>query len=453
VSNNLGVLDKRDEHAARAVALIDRLTSRERYYIEGYHYGLRPETLARSIEAYKQGLALHPEHQASRHNLGLHFLNLERYSEGIEQYEELVRRGISNPTTYENLAGALISVGNARRARQVADDFIRRQPENAVGLRMMGAVMIAEGRLDDARATFQKSEALDPLDFTARLGRRSVAVLQQRWADAEAVNEELAKSPSPFQQFLGHGGEAFVAAARGRSQNVLEAWDRATRDSGLSGQQRAFGRNRHAIALLRQGKPALALAQAERAAVEGRNAFSEYETLQLLAIAQAAVGRKADSEKTLALLESRAKMLPSNREARRVHWARGEIALLQNDASTAVTELMKAQKMLPLHGPTIGPPSSHGDLWFAAALACIKAGRDGDAAQLLERLQTGHERQFAMEAYARSFFLLGQIYERRGDSARAREQYARFLDLWRDGDLEREWVAEAQKKLSHSGSR
>ena len=76
-----------------------------------------------------------------------------------------------------------------------------------------------------------------------------------------------------------------------------------------------------------------------------------------------------------------------------------------------------------------------------------RAGRDDDAARLLERLQAGYERVFAMEAWARSFYLLGQIYERRGDTARAREQYARFLDLWRDGDLERGWIAEAEKKL------
>jgi hypothetical protein len=62
-------------------------------------------------------------------------------------------------------------------------------------------------------------------------------------------------------------------------------------------------------------------------------------------------------------------------------------------------------------------------------------------------LQGGFERAFSPDAYARSFFLLGQIYERAGDAARARQQYARFLDLWRDGDLERGWVAEAQKKL------
>jgi hypothetical protein len=166
----------------------------------------------------------------------------------------------------------------------------------------------------------------------------------------------------------------------------------------------------------------------------------------LVAIAQAASGR-ADVEKTLAALEARVKTLQSDRGILYVHWARGEIALVGRDAATAVAELTKAREKLTVNGPPLRPPSPHVDLWFAAASAAIEAGRDADAAPLLERIQAGHERVFALDAYARSFFLLAQVHERRGDAPRAREQYEHFVALWRDGDTERNWVAEAQGKL------
>ena len=102
--------------------------------------------------------------------------------------------------------------------------------------------------------------------------------------------------------------------------------------------------------------------------------------------------------------------------------------------------------MLPPSGPVIGPNITAPSLLYSAAWANIKAGRDADAVPMLERLQTSHEFPVDTDAHARSFFLLAQIYERRNDLTRARDQYARFLDLWRDGDLERAWVAEAQKK-------
>jgi serine/threonine protein kinase/TolB-like protein/tetratricopeptide (TPR) repeat protein len=448
VSANAGLWAKRDVYAKRAVDLTGRLTTRERFYIEGYYYSLRPEARGRSIEAYQQGLKLHPEHHGSRHNLALQLAALERLPEAIAEYEELLRRGTSIPTTFENLVSMLIQTGNVRRARDVADQYVRRYPDNAVGVRMLGSVQLLEGRLDDARTTFDRSVALNPLDFVARLGQRTVAVIQERWADAEAVHNTLGQSANPFQRFLGLAGSASVAAAHGRMDAARELLDRAARTEGLAPEQSALARNFISVSLLRQGKPAPALVQAELALAGARNTDSEFYTLQLLAIAQSAAGRRADAEKTLSALEARAKLLPGNREIRRVHWARGEIALLGGDTTTAVSELATATQSLPQHGPPLGPPTSHGDLWFAAALADIKAGRDAAAVPWLERLQSGHERVFAMDAYARSFYLLGQIHERRGDAARAREQYERFVNLWRDGDTERAWVAEAQRKLT-----
>jgi len=140
--------------------------------------------------------------------------------------------------------------------------------------------------------------------------------------------------------------------------------------------------------------------------------------------------------------------VPGEREVRRIHWARGGIALATGDTAAATAELSKAVDMLPAHGFLTGPVQlGHAELWFDAAVAEIKASQDAAASKLLERLQSAAERVTSMDAYARSFFLLGQIYERAGDAARARQQYARFLDLWRDGDLERGWVSEAQEKV------
>ena len=261
VNNNLGLNDKRDADAKRALDLSSRLTTRERYYIEGFYYGLRPETIARSIQAYQEGLKLHPKHAASRHNLGLHFMELERFPEAIEQYEELVRRDSSNPTTYENLSTMLIETGNIPRARQITEDYVRREPESGVGLRTLAAALEADGRLNEARDAFTKAGALAPADFVTRLGGVDVAILQERWADADAVSAEFAKSPSPFDRFLGLVTAAQIAAARGRGAALLDALERASRVPGLSPDLRAVARNRHALMLLRQRQPAQALAR------------------------------------------------------------------------------------------------------------------------------------------------------------------------------------------------
>ena len=148
--------------------------------------GRRP--VERSLNAYKQGLALHPEHQASRHNLGLHFIVLERFPEAIQQY-----RGAAAPRDVQS-DGLREPVEGTHRDRQhpsrpeVAEKFVARYPENAAGLRMMGSALMADGRLDAARAAFEKSQALDPLDFghpSGKASRRDTAKPVGRGGDGE----------------------------------------------------------------------------------------------------------------------------------------------------------------------------------------------------------------------------------------------------------------------------
>ena len=391
VQNNLGNFVKRDEYGKRAVEHVDRLTPRERYYIEGFYYALHPETYARSIEAYTQGLALHPEHQASRHNLALMFQILERFPEAIAQNEELIRRGTSNPTTYENLSEILIFTGDPKRAREVAEDFLRRFPESPAGLRSLGSALLAEGRLDEALEAFRKSEALNPADFQPRLGRRAIANLRGDWTAADAVSDEMIARPAGIERFIGWIGKSVISAAQGRGRDAAAQLTTAIAQPGIAPFLRAGQRNHLARLLLRRGEAAPALAQLELALVEGINRDPEFETLQFMAIAQAALGRKEASATSLARLEARAKALVGQREARRVDWARGEIALGAGDAVTAATALKAAQQALPPHGPTLGPPGPHTSLLYSAAVAAIKAGWDADAAALLDRLQQGYE--------------------------------------------------------------
>ncbi len=448
VHSNLGLLQKSDEYAKRAIDLSDRLTTRERHYIEGLYYTDRLETLERGLNAYTQGLVLHPEHHAMRHNLGLLSSQLERFPESIEQYQELIRRGTTTASSYGNLAESYVGIGEIRRGREILEAYLRQHPESAAGLQYLGGALIAEGRMDEARATYQKASALNPGSFGTRIGLWTVAVLQDRWAEAESPLKQMAAAANPFEHFLSLALEAELKLGRGRSREAFELIDRTIRHSVSSPEDRAFERVRQAILLLRQHRAAAALAQAAPAATDARNSRAELIATALQAMSQAATGRQMDADKSLADLESRSKLLPGPRGERVVHWARGEIARARGDRRTAAEELTRAHSALPVRGPALGPPSLHPTLWFAAATANLEAGREDEAVRLFERLQASYERVFDLEAYARSFYLLGQIYERRKDDAKAREQYSRFLDLWRDGDLERSWVADAQKKIA-----
>jgi tetratricopeptide (TPR) repeat protein len=68
----------------------------------------------------------------------------------------------------------------------------------------------------------------------------------------------------------------------------------------------------------------------------------------------------------------------------------------------------------------------------------------------ITRLTTG--RTHYGDIYAKSFYSLGRIFEQKGDKLQARQNYRKFLDLWKDADPGLPEVGEAKKRLSVLGT-
>ena len=52
------------------------------------------------------------------------------------------------------------------------------------------------------------------------------------------------------------------------------------------------------------------------------------------------------------------------------------------------------------------------------------------------------------DIYAKSFYMLGKIYEDQGETAKAIDHYEKFLTLWKDADPGIAEVEEAKKRLA-----
>jgi tetratricopeptide (TPR) repeat protein len=94
------------------------------------------------------------------------------------------------------------------------------------------------------------------------------------------------------------------------------------------------------------------------------------------------------------------------------------------------------------------PPPPHVHIWYSLASAYLAAGQEDQAAEWFGRIiESSIERNMSPIKYVRSFYFLGKIHENRGEMEKAREYYRRFYEYWKDGDLDRDRVEEARRKL------
>ena len=85
---------------------------------------------------------------------------------------------------------------------------------------------------------------------------------------------------------------------------------------------------------------------------------------------------------------------------------------------------------------------------FDLGSAYLDSGNDSEAARRFEKIVTsGTQRANEPLQYVRSLYFLGQISDRKGDRAKAADYFKQFVKYWGDGDIDRERVAEARKKI------
>jgi len=445
IENNLFHPDKADEYSKRALARVDRLTARERYYVEGWYYSRDPETILRGIDAYKKAIELYPDHASAMINLAVDYGRLERYQDAIPIYEELRRRGASITVSFMNMAYAYGVLGQFDKSHQVLQEFLSRNPDNARGHRTLGELLRAEGKYDDALVAFAKSESLDPANPDAAWARAQTFILQDRWAEAEDIEQKFRQSSDTAWRCTPDADASIVHLYNGRAMDALHDYEKTLTCVGRTNSQFAAGmRNAMAVLLLDRGQNAEALAQARRAIDEvGGKGPSVSQSQGLAAIAHARMKHEAEAAKMIDSLRRLADSLPSQGPKRYLHMLNGQMAMDRRDPAVAIRELEQAEKMLlPYGGPQV-------TVWDALGKAYLAAGNDAAAAKRFQQVaDSGARRTSSPMEYVRSLYYLGQINDKQGNRDKAREYYRRFLQYWEKGDMDRDRVADAQKKLA-----
>jgi tetratricopeptide (TPR) repeat protein/tRNA A-37 threonylcarbamoyl transferase component Bud32 len=445
VMSNLGRPQEGDQYAERALEHVDRLSERERLYIEGWYASRKPSTIDKAIDSYERAIELYPDHGSARHNLGNLLFTTERYDEAIEQLEELRSRGMMFPATYEQLAQAYMTLDDVDSAREVLREFSARNPDDWTTVLSLAQIDIETGDLEGGAKELERAQALGATPMRILPIRWAGHIFAEEWDEARKTAAELMESKGAVEKFLGGRLMATTALYRGEVDSVLRALDRylASAEAGESDY-------RIQPALL-QARIFLEIGEFQKAkdAALGVSETEDHYGASHAALALAAIAaqRLGESEEAQELSrEYRRRINPALGAApeRLYHFLQGEFAMERGEYDEAVAEFEEAESMLPPRGED----GIHTLIWYSLATAHRLSGNDSEALGWYQRIvESTEERLYEPLRYVRSFYFLGKLREAEGDSEGARESYQRFLDHFESGEIDRDLVREAEAEL------
>ncbi|MFZ3330996.1 MAG: serine/threonine-protein kinase [Candidatus Acidiferrales bacterium] len=385
---NLGEITLGAENTRKAYELRDRVSEREKFYIESHYY----QNATGDLEKARQVLQL-----------------------WVDTYP---RDWQPLPPVY-----AISSVlGQYEKSLAAARESFRLIPTTGLSYSELVVAYIYLGRLEEARATAEAALAkkLDSPDLHFLL--YSLAFLQN---DTGGMAQQVAwSSGKPGVEDVLLSSEAYTAAFSGRLGMARELSRRAV-DSAQRAEEKEVAAGYRADAALREalfGNPVEARQQAAAALALSHGRDVQYEAALALAFAGDAVHAQT-------LADDLDKRFPEATilQFNYLPTIHAQLALSRNDSSKAVDALQAAMPFELGVAGGLYPIYVRGEAYLAA--------RQGSEAAAEFQKIVDHRGIVVSEPIgALAHLQIGRAYVMQGDTAKAKPAYQDFLTLWKDAD-------------------
>ena len=433
---NLGETAKQGAAAKKSLELSDRLPERLKYSVQITAFsaaGKYPEM----FDACKKLLAMYPDDTIGLNRIAIIYENGEMFDKAAEYYEAAVR---SERTllTVGNLADDLLYVGNYEKARTVLEGYIAGDPGSAKAHLLLGRGALAAGQIETAQREVERASLLAPSNGEVALLRGYLALLRGDLSTAEREHQSILTQGIEADRRSARAGLACLYAMQGRFDKARE-------------QAKTLPQDWPTAAFLERDAGRLDMAAKAFQALEtdpgtAAAALGVPWSLLGLGLSYVGTGDVNRARQVAAELKVKGGTLFARPATRWSLAVSGAIATRQGDGPTAVNDMERAVATLPSQ---VYVGDEHALLLDLLGRAYVAAGDLAKAQQTYEQITALTVGRLSWGAiYARSYYQMGLIAERQGDSVRAREHFGRFLELWKNADPGQPEVADAKKRLT-----
>ncbi len=448
-NNNLGYYTRRRECQKKAFELSDRVTDRERYRIEGDYYRRATETLDKAIEAFEKLLELYPDDWIGNNSMGLIYNNIEEWEKAQKYYEVNVSNRVEALHSYVNLAMVYEDQGQYDQAKEVYEIYIDEMGDNARIRRGLAWNYVAQGEYDLALAELEKGAALSPGNYQIIVDKGEVWLIKGDLDKAEEEYQKLMIDNEPIARVLNLAHICGLYVYQGRYREAirqLELGMEMAKRIGETVRARSI-RDYLAYVYWRAGDYAKALDLEEEIIAEaiGEENFNRRRTaLFHKGLMLAEMNRLDETKKAAEEIKSMVAKGMNQKLIRDYYYLLGKIEQKRGNYALAIGHFQKNLDLYPyVQGfwrPMLADP---------LAEAYYQSGDPDKALSAYEEISAMvWVNYYFGDIYAKSFYMLGIIWEQKGDTNKAIENYTKFLDLWKNADPGLPEVEDAKNRLA-----
>ncbi len=454
--NNLGLLSERNKYMQKALESSNRISDRERYRIQGDFYASSEETYDKAIEAYDKLLELYPEDSIGNHNQGLLYLRLEDWDKAIERYEVCRRVKARFTPSYGQLAISYRAKGLYEKAKEVLEFYLNNVSDDSSIHQQLAHDYLHQEKYNLALAEIDKAFTLDPTHVFSFYLKGLISYYKEDFAKAEEEYQKLLEQAEPRSSYFGRNGLTYLYLLQGKfekAKDTLKLGIELTKRWGINWVESEW-HSSLAFVHLKSGNPEEALKESNEAwrfAIEAEQPYLQRRALFLKGYAHLEMKSLDKAQNVAGELREFIEKGMHRKSIRYYHLLMCMLELKRENFSKAVEYLKEALSLMSYQNSLLSPILRDDQALFIEPLAFTyyKTGN-------LEKAQEEYERITLLisgrlpygDIYAKSFYMLGKIYQEMGMNEKAVENYEKFLALWKDADPDIREVSEAKAQLA-----
>ncbi len=440
-----GYINEATKFRQKALTLLHRVSDRERYLIQGSNI----KSPKARIKNYRKLLKLYPDDEDGYLYIGSIHSYLEEWDQSTEWFNSALKINNKSQLAYKNLAVIYMAQGLYEDAKNLL-----LENKHAFSLpsyhRYMAHTYLFQGQSDLALNEVRDVLSIEPNNLfnTELLG--NIHHLRGELSEAKEAYLKLIKMNEPISQSLGRFWLAHLYLLMGqytKCEDEITQGIAHSREHELKEYEVLF---RIFLAYLNLHKELFERAldssnRAIEAATESGFTNEQKFALHLQGLSYLGMHKLDEAKKTSRQLKRLIKKTENEKHMRHYYHLKGSIALKEGLTQKAIEYLEKALSLLPHQRFKMDRHAFYIDALVATYMAAEDTVSTLHYSEKIVSLSTG--RLQWGDIYAKSFYVQGKIFQKRGLVEEAVYMYDRFLKLWRDADSDLPEVEDAKKQL------